>query len=104
VAEKIIEKSGSWYSFDGDRIGQGRENVKAWLKDNPVAAERIEKMVFAGIDAKKNAGKADKGNPNGGGAVATGTGGQADAAVGNPNGRIGDPPFAVDADGVVIED
>ena len=31
----IIEKSGSWFSYDGDRIGQGRENVKKYLKDNP---------------------------------------------------------------------
>jgi len=35
VEEGIIEKSGSWYSYNGERIGQGRENVKAFLTDNP---------------------------------------------------------------------
>ena len=32
----IIEKSGAWYSYNGQRIGQGRENAKLFLKDNPV--------------------------------------------------------------------
>ena len=31
----IIEKSGSWFSYDGNRIGHGRENVKKYLKENP---------------------------------------------------------------------
>ncbi len=35
VKENIIDKSGSWYSFDGERIGQGRQNVKNFLDDNP---------------------------------------------------------------------
>jgi len=35
VETEIIEKSGSWYSYDGERIGQGRENVKKFLKENP---------------------------------------------------------------------
>ena len=35
VEENIIDKSGSWYSYNGERIGQGRENVKAFLMDNP---------------------------------------------------------------------
>jgi recombination protein RecA len=35
VEAGIIEKSGSWYSHEGERIGQGRENVKKFLKDNP---------------------------------------------------------------------
>jgi recombination protein RecA len=34
VTAGIIEKSGSWYSYNGERIGQGRENVKSFLKDN----------------------------------------------------------------------
>jgi recombination protein RecA len=35
VEAGIIDKSGSWYSYSGERIGQGRENVKKFLKDNP---------------------------------------------------------------------
>ena len=41
----IVEKSGSWFSYNGDRIGQGRENVKKYLKDNPDILDEIEKKV-----------------------------------------------------------
>ena len=41
----IIEKSGSWFSYNGDRIGQGRENVKRYLKENPEVLEEVEKKV-----------------------------------------------------------
>ena len=43
----IVEKSGSWFSYNGDRIGQGRENVKSYLQDNPEILEDIEKKVRA---------------------------------------------------------
>lgn len=42
VAHNIIEKSGSWYSYKGDRIGQGRENARQFLRDNPAMASQIE--------------------------------------------------------------
>ncbi len=45
VKAGIVEKSGSWFSFDSERIGQGRENAKAYLKDNPQTAERIERAI-----------------------------------------------------------
>ena len=38
----MVEKSGSWFSYDGQRIGQGRENAKTFLKDNPEIADAIE--------------------------------------------------------------
>jgi recombination protein RecA len=41
----IIEKSGAWYSYNGQRIGQGRENAKLFLKDNPVLAGEVEERV-----------------------------------------------------------
>ena len=41
----IIEKAGSWFSYDGERIGQGRENVKKYLKENPKMLEEVEKKV-----------------------------------------------------------
>ena len=41
----VVEKSGSWFSYDGTRIGQGRENAKKYLKDNPEVANAIEKKV-----------------------------------------------------------
>jgi recombination protein RecA len=45
VRAGIIEKSGAWFSFNGERIGQGRENTKAFLKDNPKVAIEIEKAI-----------------------------------------------------------
>ncbi|QQS30359.1 MAG: recombinase RecA [Sphingobacteriales bacterium] len=41
----IIQKSGSWYSYDGNKIGQGRDNVKVFLKDNPELAEILEQKI-----------------------------------------------------------
>ena len=46
----IIEKSGSWFSYNGDRIGQGRENVKKYLKENPEVLEDVEKKVRANFE------------------------------------------------------
>lgn len=45
VKAGIVEKSGSWYSYDSQRIGQGRENSKRFLTDNPEIAEKIESAV-----------------------------------------------------------
>ncbi|MBQ8430604.1 MAG: recombinase RecA [Clostridia bacterium] len=41
----IIEKSGSWFSYNGDKIGQGKENVKVFLTNNPEIADEIEKTI-----------------------------------------------------------
>ncbi len=45
VDAKIVEKAGSWYSFDGNRIGQGRENVKNYLAENADVLERVEALL-----------------------------------------------------------
>ena len=45
VAAGVVEKSGAWFSHDGQRIGQGRENAKAYLKENPAVAEAIERAI-----------------------------------------------------------
>jgi recombination protein RecA len=45
VRAGIVEKSGAWFSFNGDRIGQGRENTKAFLKEHPKVAAEIEKAI-----------------------------------------------------------
>ena len=41
----ILEKSGAWYSYKGDKVGQGKENVKEWLRNNPKLREEIELKV-----------------------------------------------------------
>jgi len=45
VSAGVVEKSGSWFSYDGQRIGQGRENAKSFLKDNPAVADAIERAI-----------------------------------------------------------
>jgi recombination protein RecA len=45
VKANVVEKSGAWFSYDGQRLGQGRENAKAFLKDNPEIAHEIEGKI-----------------------------------------------------------
>jgi len=45
VDENIIEKSGAWYSYNGEKLGQGRENAKRFLQDNPDLMKEIEKLL-----------------------------------------------------------
>ncbi|MCC6994298.1 MAG: recombinase RecA [Deltaproteobacteria bacterium] len=47
VETNIVEKSGAWFAFDGERIGQGRENAKDFLKEHPEVAQNIERKVLA---------------------------------------------------------
>src|SRR5215216_3559872 len=47
VERKIVEKSGTWFAYSGERLGQGRENVKQFLKDNPAIFKSIEGRVRA---------------------------------------------------------
>ena len=45
VESKVLEKSGAWYSYNGEKVGQGKENVKDWLKKNPKLSDEIEDKV-----------------------------------------------------------
>ncbi len=55
VKAGVVEKSGAWFSYDSQRIGQGRENAKTFLKQNPDIASRIETAIRqnAGLIAEK---------------------------------------------------
>jgi recombination protein RecA len=44
--ENIVEKSGAWYSFDGERIGQGREQAKTFLREHPAILQKVEGLVL----------------------------------------------------------
>ena len=46
----ILEKSGAWYAYNGEKVGQGKENVKEWLKKNPKMKEEIEAKIRAYFD------------------------------------------------------
>jgi recombination protein RecA len=45
VAQNLIDKSGAWYSYKGDRIGQGKENVRQFLRDNPAIANEVDAQL-----------------------------------------------------------
>ncbi len=47
VEHNLVDKAGSWYSYDGERIGQGKENARAYLKENPEMAQEIEEKLRA---------------------------------------------------------
>ena len=47
VAANVVEKSGAWFSYEGQRIGQGRENAKNYLREHPEVAQAIENKVRA---------------------------------------------------------
>ncbi len=62
VKAGLVEKSGSWFSYDSIRIGQGRENAKGYLRDNPELAERLERAIRArqeGLGEELMAGPSD---------------------------------------------
>ncbi len=70
VRAGIVEKSGAWFSFDSVRLGQGRENAKAFLKTSPEAADKIERAIRenAGLIADRileNAGPSDEDDAGG---------------------------------------
>ena len=79
----LIEKAGSWYSYKGDRIGQGRENVKSYLETNPQVMDEIQTQLLDMLRASRAGGEGD---------------GSDDAA-----GAAGPDGILVDEDGVIIE-
>jgi recombination protein RecA len=62
VEKGIIDKAGAWFSFKGERMGQGREGAKAFLKENPDVRAEIEKLIFetVGITLNEVKGPEDK--------------------------------------------
>jgi recombination protein RecA len=53
VDKGIIEKSGAWYSYGGERIGQGRENVKEFLRNNQTVSKEIEEKILEAYNLRK---------------------------------------------------
>ena len=49
VDHKVVEKSGAWFAFDGERMGQGRENARQFLKDNPDIRAEIDRRLRGGL-------------------------------------------------------
>ena len=96
VDAKVIEKAGSWYSFEGSRIGQGRENVKKFLEDNPDVMDRVEGKLLDGL--KKDDGESEEQQEE---AAAAAAGRGCNAGPDMPEMDIDD--IIIDEDGVIIE-
>ncbi len=62
VTHELLQKAGSWYSYEGDRVGQGKDNVKTFLKDHPEVADalesRIREKTLGASSARSGGGKA----------------------------------------------
>ncbi|MDR1766474.1 MAG: recombinase RecA [Lachnospiraceae bacterium] len=94
--ENIVEKGGAWYSYEGVKIGQGRENAKNYLRDNPAVFEEIDRKVrercgvggaTSGAGAAQGTAKAGDGGA--GGAKAGGSAVTAAPATAGPKGAAG---------------
>ena len=65
VEQGIIEKSGAWYSYQGERIGQGKKNAAQWLDENPQARDRIEDRIRSELlPGRSRPGRPEGGEPS----------------------------------------
>ena len=70
VKANVVQKSGAWFSFEGTRLGQGRDNVKIFFKENPDVAARVEAQLMENLDlltGKTGAGAKNRPTGSGGG-------------------------------------
>ena len=63
AAMNVIDKAGSWYSFEGERIGQGRENVKNYFMEHPEIMKKVENMVLDVLKKEKEEKKKESSRP-----------------------------------------
>ncbi len=100
VDAKIIEKAGAWYSYNKNRIGQGRENVKNYLTEHPEIMAEIEEKLKAGLrPCAENGQQAEEAQDAGQAAAAAAMPVQAGTDDGLPE----ELSFTVDEDGVILE-
>ena len=52
VGVDLVEKSGAWYAYNGEKIGQGRDNAREFLRENPQLAEEIENRVREAVGVR----------------------------------------------------
>jgi recombination protein RecA len=63
VEDKIVDKSGAWFSFEQTRLGQGRENAKKFLRENPDVFETVRKKLLAARQVSGSTARAPKADP-----------------------------------------
>jgi recombination protein RecA len=49
VEHGMVRKSGAWYTYEGDQLGQGKENARSFLKDNPALADELEQKILVAL-------------------------------------------------------
>jgi recombination protein RecA len=59
VLHKIVDKSGAWYAYNGEKIGQGKDNAREYLKEHPEIAREIEAKIRAAVGVKGGAAAAE---------------------------------------------
>jgi recombination protein RecA len=97
VEQGIVRKSGAWYTYEGDQLGQGKENARNFLKENPDLANEIEKRikeklgVGPRLDAEASAGNGSAPNGDAPKGNAPGVGASSAAAGGRPAGQGATP-------------
>ena len=92
VDQGIVRKSGAWYTYEGDQLGQGKENARNFLRDNPDLANEIEKRIKeklgvgprVDVDASTGAGNS---NSNGTASAGTASAGNGSSTSGRPVGN-----------------
>ena len=60
VEHNIVRKSGAWYTYDGDQLGQGRDNAKVFLRENPEVAIQLQDKILDALGLKKDDGEGDE--------------------------------------------
>jgi recombination protein RecA len=55
VTHKIVDKSGAWYSYQGEKIGQGKDNSREYLREHPEIAKEIEALIREKLGVKSSA-------------------------------------------------
>jgi hypothetical protein len=71
-AQGIVDKSGAWYSFKGERLGQGREGAKVFLKEHPEVADEIRGLILETLGISNAANRSKDGAKNPGLKVVSG--------------------------------
>ncbi len=89
VNNKIVQKSGAWFSYGDQRLGQGRENVRQFLRDNPELVQQLRREVIQAINPEWD--------PSGGNAATGQSGAVAGASVGPAGGAAEASPSGADA-------
>ena len=92
VEQGIVRKSGAWYTYEGDQLGQGKENARGFLRDNPDLADEIEKKIKdkLGVGVAPQTGGPETGETTGAGSAGAGSAGpDARAAAAPPSANGG---------------